>query len=651
MNALDLLKHTTTLGGLHAPTFTWIAAVLIPLFTFYFLLRLVLDVRHQSQQHKSLIRKMLNVQKGVVFGPKDGLSLSTYEALTRAFNAAPALKNAWRVFSGHMILRRNSHGEEQMWASQSSADVFSDSAILDPYVNHAFYSAVPGMTTGAGLLFTFLAILVALLDVRSEQSRVLGLELLIQGLSGKFLSSIAALSSATIYIFVEKKVFHKIARSRQTLTEMIDIVVPQISPTQILADLSRDISEQSTAFRSFNTDLSQKLKTSFSESMGPTLARMVSTIEELNQMLRAAEAQKQESITGSLDSLLNRLEISMSESLRQMSNGFRESISGSAMTEFQRVTESLGGTAALLEKMNAQSMLTQAALSELVQFAKSSASEQIEIGRNQVQDLTEVLRGLMVQMNETAGSSVNKMAATLTTVVHDLSNRVNELGDKMSDSILNSAGLATGAASEIISKADQWTTRSAEQLADLLEAHRSELGIVKDLRGALEESLVRFQQALSQYAAVSSNVDRMVSEANATVASISGAVKNIRETHEAVQRVAAFAAKQVESLSDGNREQQAVWGRIRSSMEEYEAMFGRVESNAGRLLDNIGQHLTNYIQVSQRGFEGLVKTSDEHFRNATTKLGTSVEQLDEVLQDLAEDLGKAAKGRANGGGR
>src|SRR5207237_8182152 len=116
---------------------------------------------------------------------------------------------------------------------------------------------------------------------------------------------------------------------------------------------------------------SHKSKTSFRESMGPTLARMVSAIEELNQMLRAAEAQKHESITGSLDSLLNRLEISMSESLRQMSNGFRESISGSAMTEFQRVTESLGGTAALLEKMNAQSMLTQAALSEFVQFAKS----------------------------------------------------------------------------------------------------------------------------------------------------------------------------------------------------------------------------------------------------------------------------------------
>src|SRR5207244_2043684 len=127
-------------------------------------------------------------------------------------------------------------------------------------------------------------------------------------------------------------------------------------------------------------------------------------IEDLNQLLRAAEAQKQESITGSLDNLLQRLEVSMAESLRQMSDAFRDSISGSAMTEFNKVTESLSGTAALLEKMNAQSMVTQAALSELVEFAKKSTSEQIEVGRNQVQELMEVLRGVMVEMNERGGS-------------------------------------------------------------------------------------------------------------------------------------------------------------------------------------------------------------------------------------------------------
>lgn len=44
------------------------------------------------------------------------------------------------------------------------------------------------------LLFTFLAILVALLAVKiTESQQITGLDLLIEGLSGKFVSSIAAL--------------------------------------------------------------------------------------------------------------------------------------------------------------------------------------------------------------------------------------------------------------------------------------------------------------------------------------------------------------------------------------------------------------------------------------------------------------------------
>ena len=54
--------------------------------------------------------------------------------------------------------------------------------------------------------------------------------------------------------------------------------------------------EQSVAFRAFNADLSGRLKQSFSESMGPTLQRMVGAVEELNQLLRAAEATKSDTI-------------------------------------------------------------------------------------------------------------------------------------------------------------------------------------------------------------------------------------------------------------------------------------------------------------------------------------------------------------------
>ena len=166
---------------------------------------------------------------------------------------------------------------------------------------------------------------------------------------------------------------------------------------------------------------------------------MVETIEELNNHLRVAETQKQESITGSVSNLVQSLQHSITSSLQTMGDKFKESLSGTANDEFTKVTESLGGAARLLESMNAQFMGTQTAMTELVNLAKSSTAEQLALGKTQVEDLTNVLRQFMLHMNETAGSSVNQMAATLTSVVHDLSNKVSELGVKMAETLHKNA--------------------------------------------------------------------------------------------------------------------------------------------------------------------------------------------------------------------
>ena len=67
-------------------------------------------------------------------------------------------------------------------------------------------------------------------------------------------------------------------------------MIPALTTMHVLVELREDIGEQSVAFRAFNADLAGRLKQSFSESMGPTLERMVIAVEELNHLLRAAEA-------------------------------------------------------------------------------------------------------------------------------------------------------------------------------------------------------------------------------------------------------------------------------------------------------------------------------------------------------------------------
>jgi len=651
MNPIDLLKASgDPLGlGLEAPLFTWWAAgvlLVLPLCALVYLWWLVRRGSRTLTRTAAAIDQLRDREPVVM---NHGLSAASYDSLLRIFSTSDSVKPAWSAFNSLIVRRRNTSDEEQYWASESAELAFSDAAVFERQLNRAYFGALPGIVTGAGLLFTFLAILVALLEVKFNEvtAQITGLDTLIQGLSGKFVSSIAALFSAILFLLFERPLFHRLSKARLRLVGAIDALVPRLSSVRVLAELQRDISEQSVAFRSFNADLSLKLKQSFSESMGPTTQKMVDAVEELNRLLRATKAQEQESITGSLEGMLRSLERSITASLEGMGERFKESLSGSTMDAFGKVTESLGDTARLLENMNVQSQITQTALNDLVNMAKTSTAEQMALGRSQVEDLTAVLRQFMAQMNETAGTSVTRMATTLTGVVHELSTRVTELGKSMATAMQENTEKATSTAAIVVQQAETWSTKSAEQLEQLVTQYESRLQNVKDVENALLSALSLFNDSLGQYSVLNGDLRKIAGEVSATSIAAAGATHTMQDAQKAVQQVAAYAASQLEQLAEGNRAQKEMWASIHSSMEQYKNVFTQTEKVARDLLDKITNDLRSHMDLTTQGYEKLVAVANEHFSNAANNLKSSADALGEFLEDLNESLG-VAKGKADG---
>jgi hypothetical protein len=646
MNVIDFLKHQSDPFGVghSAPDFIWWAAVSLVLIPLYLLIQLFLQVRKESKSLERIVTDICQIQSQYPVIASRGLSTDGYDRLVQLFSTVPSLKHAWNSFDSLVVRRRNATGEDECWATETAGLAFSDALVFERGINRGFYAAVPGIVTGLGLLCTFLAILVALLDVRiGQNNQVEGLHGLISGLSGKFISSIAALLSATIFTVFERLLLPRLWSARLQLVESLDALIPRLSPVRVLAEVQRDIAEQSVAFRSFNADLSLKLKRSFSESMGPTTERMVNAIEELNRLLRAAETQKQETITGSLEGMLRNLERSITTTLEGMGERFKESLSASTMNEFGKVTDSLGGTARLLESMNVQSQVTQSSLKDLVNLAKSSTVEQMALGKSQVEDLTLVLRQFMSQMNETAGSSVTRMASTLTAVVNDLSHKVEELSQSMATTMQENSEKATSAAAVVVEQAETWSAKSAEQMEQLVQQHQSHLQNVKDVETALISALGLFNNSLGQYAALNGDLRVIASEVSTTAAAATGATRTMQEAQKTVEQVAAFAAAQLDRLEEGHRSQRQVWESISKSMEQYKNVFSQTEKASGELLNQLSRNLRSHMDVTRQGYEHLIGAADNHFSNATQKLGASVNELDEHLQGLTEFLERVGK--------
>jgi hypothetical protein len=108
--------------------------------------------------------------------------------------------------------------------------------------NRRSFDSIPAIVTSLGLFMTFVAILVGLMPVGVTGSKVHGLEGLIGGLSGKFVTSIAALLSASVFAMFEKSVFHALARARADIVGAIDALVPVKTQAFLLEEINRTMS-------------------------------------------------------------------------------------------------------------------------------------------------------------------------------------------------------------------------------------------------------------------------------------------------------------------------------------------------------------------------------------------------------------------------
>ncbi len=581
---LNLLKNKWDFLGLEAPILSWLIVIALVLFTVGYWLKMYFGVFRPISKGIGLAKQKLSqMPKPNEVSKRGGLEGRSYDEIRSVFEQNETLKPCWKSFSKHLIILRSREGSDFFWSVESAGESFGESTLIGARLNLTLCQALPGVITGIGLLFTFIAILIALLDVKLVNNRVQGIELLIQGLSGKFVSSIAALFLATLHLLIEKSAFYRLRNNCQQLAKTLDGLFPRLTLAQLFADVRSQAAEQTNALRSFNSNLAPALKASITEGVGPTLERMVESIEGLNQLLRQNEAQKQESITGSIEKLLKDLSDSLTASIERMSDSFSNNLVGSAETQFSEMRKSLSSTAELLNGMN-----------------------------DQFEGLTSRLEKMMAQMSQRLESN---------------------------------AEVTTGAAKEILKQAGEWSDRSAIQIEEMLKQHQRQIASVENLRDAFTSALGDFNQAIAKHAGMIRGLGETADRITATVGAVNQAMRETQAAQKALEQVAERTRIQAEHLAKANERQEEIWRTLQSNLTRYTEAFSLVEKTAKALLNEISDHLNNYTLTTHNGFQKLIEMADNHFSNAVSRLGASVEELDEALNDLADTL---AKTRYNG---
>lgn len=243
-----LARDVTLMGGMQSPMVSWIGAagiLALGLWQSATLLRGRRTLRRTlSRFHASLLPLVLARQQAA----KDWIILPTFarnplntsetteirrdlddlQALDRAFRAETALAKEWCAYRKTLVVEQSAWFLEPSVHSQRPAtDFFSFDVLCADQFNMRFYRQLPSFLTGIGLLFTFVAILIGLSKLHASGPHIEGIQGLINGLSGKFVTSIVGLACANAFTLLEHSVWHSLEDQHRTCVSLLDELFPK----------------------------------------------------------------------------------------------------------------------------------------------------------------------------------------------------------------------------------------------------------------------------------------------------------------------------------------------------------------------------------------------------------------------------------------
>lgn len=602
------MPHSWILGepnffGLKAPGFIWFASAFLVVWAGVTAAWLWWRVRARVRPMQAATRRLRDLGARDRRESGGGLAERQYEQVRQALggNAAAEL---WTAIAGRLVRRRSRDGEDEYWMPESAGDWVAAAAPEKAQFNRGYFAAFPGLLTGCGLFLTFLAILFALKDVTVDQAmqQVQHVDKLINGLSGKFLSSVVALLLAILFTLWERRLAHVLERAEARVKAAVEALFPRLTSVYLLSEMQQGTGDQIREFfREFGTDLATRFRAGVDESVGPTLHRMVEVIEKLSADLRAAEAARQEMVTGSVERMMRDLSGSVSTALERMTGEFGKALAGGTSAQFDRLAGTVTQAAELVSGLGGQL----AAIRESAQREAEAAGER----ERQLQDLVARIAG---KLEESASAAV--------------------------------AG-AADSAQRIIQNAGEWSAGAQAALGQLLDQQSVLLREIRAGADGLIGAENQFRTRMKEYADLSGTLGRIVAEAGAFARAAADAAASAQEAHAALQGFVRNSDRWLEGAQAARDAQETTWSNIHSSMERYRAVFAEAEAHTAKLVSQLQGAAVGQFESTRGNYDKLMQAFDDHFSGAVEKLGGAIRELGENLDDLGERVAAARGGR------
>ncbi len=595
---------------------------------------------------------------------REGVSLAEWDELQQRTSGLELQAAEWwqRVVDA-MELYPTSATEEAYFFTEAASDVLPYGT-LTVSLRAERYRSLPGLLTGMGLTLTFMAILGGLSGVHYDRGNttepITGIDVLINGLSGKFLSSIVALLLSIAFTLFEQSCTRKLKNAHADLLRSLSNRIPRISAARILLDIRKSSADASVEVANISADvvsrfadalnqqvvpqLASSMATgiagAFHEQISPTLEKMTGSLETLQGAIAGLEEKKQDSVTGEFERLMRGLEQSLTGALEHMASGFREALSGSARDEFGNMQATLEGTRVMLGGMNDQFGAMQAVFRDVVSKAEETTLHQVNAGREQTEELNHVMQGLLSGIAAGTAESMQVVQERLGTTVEQLISRVDTLTKGSHDSAAALIGQTEVSAQALAARLEQILESMRERSTDFDRAG----GALRDAQAFIADLLQRNGDALKQLTAAGVEVRGYTSDLKAQSGSLAGIVVG-------QGNIAGKLATAAGSIEDALNHQDQRLQRYESTVQQFDSVMGEIDKRIAAVLQEFGKGFSDYQEGVRKNFDSIVKIANELLPNAALGLEARVEEFTDQMTNFSDAIVEQIKkldGASNG---
>lgn len=584
-----------------------------------------------------------------------------FDQIRKRMSAHPLLGNAWKRFEESVLT-----GGAPLRSTQRPQTFFNYAMLRENLVGLKIMPGIPSYFVGAGLLLTFIGLLIALYKAaEGTQAAQLAaggagaaamqaaLRDLLHAATFKFATSIAGLASSIVLAFVFRLYTIRIEASLGDFCEALESKLSYLSPQSISVEMRDSLAKQLAHLEEIN---SESFVARFGEDVAPSLsAAMTHALLPLSEQIGAAMEQSGQTSQSGVHELVEKfsetLQGGATAELRDLAAGLRAAMDAMEGVRRDMSRAGEGFAAKLGEAADHLSRLISDAGSHLGQQSETSRATLEQMISSLPQAFDQASKSVDANMSSAAENAAGKFTAAMDGLISKLEAQVGALErgfggfgqsaadhiasvqkqmsqahEKGAQAVAESSSRAASALEEGLTSAIKSIRKEAEGFSSALHSASTALGAqveaIEKASARSRESADIFGKSAEAFQSAADPVTRAsekVADFAATVGeTVKRATNTLDESQEATRALSQTIAAQVERLTK-------LW-------ESYESRFAKVDEDLQRAFEKLTEETTKQSQLLTERTNQI----DKGLAGAVDKLAGPVQGIGDGAQELSD---------------